>query len=60
MHLFWWVISRISRTQDFLAGGDFGGVFEVQHDPVIEDVNRVHEPHFDLRVIGSASVRLAL
>ena len=54
--LFWWAIPRISRTQDLLAGDDFGCVLEVevQRDPVVEDVDRVYEGIDDLPLIGGA------
>ena len=56
MRLCWWAIPRISRTQDFLAGDDFGCVLEVeiQRDPVVEDVDRVHECIDDLPLVGGA------
>ena len=53
---FWWAIPRISRTQDLLAGDDFGGVLEVevQRDPVVEDIDRAHEGIEHLPPAGGA------
>ena len=60
--LFWWSIVHSTRTQHFLTGDRLGIVCEVEieHDPVVKDVDRVDKGINDLPlVLRTAHVTLA-
>ena len=51
--LFWWSIVHSTRTQHFLTGDRLGIVCEVEieHDPVVKDVDRVDKGINDLSLV---------
>ena len=55
--LFWWSIVHSTRTQHFLTGDRFGIVreVEIEHDPVIKDVDRVDKGINDLPLVFRAA-----
>ena len=55
--LFWWSILHSTRTQHFLTGDRFGIVreVEIEHDPVVKDVDRVDKGINDLPLVFRAA-----
>ena len=55
--LFWWSILHSTRTQHFLTGDRFGIVreVEIEHDPVVKDVDRVDKGINDLPLVFHVS-----
>ena len=55
--LFWWSIVHSTRTQHFLTGDRFGIVreVEIEHDPVVKDVDRVDKGIYDLPLVFRAA-----
>ena len=55
--LFWWSIVHSTRTQHFLTGDRFGIVreVEIEHDPVVKDVDRVDKGINDLPLVFRAA-----
>ena len=52
--LFWWAIPISARTQNITKGDGIGILFkvEVQHHPVLKDINRVDKVVDDLPLVG--------
>ena len=60
--LFWWSIVHSTRTQHLFTGDGFGIVreVEIEHDPVVKNVDRVDKGINDLPlVLRAAHVTLA-
>jgi hypothetical protein len=60
--LFWWSILHSTRTQNLFTGDGFGIIreVEIEHDPVIKDVDRVDKGINDLSLVfRTAYVTLA-
>ena len=55
--LFWWSILHSTRTQHLFTGDCFGIIreVEIEHDPVIKDVNRVDKGINDLPLVFRAA-----
>ena len=55
--LFWWSILHSTRTQHLFTGDRFGIVreVEIEHDPVIKDVDRVDKGINDLPLVFRAA-----
>ena len=55
--LFWWSILHSTRTQHFLTGDRFGIVreVEIEHDPVVKNVDRVDKGINDLPLVFHVS-----
>ena len=55
--LFWWSIVHSTRTQHFLTSDRLGIVreVEVEHDPIIKDVDRVDKGINDLPLVFRAA-----
>ena len=55
--LFWWSIVHGTRTQHFLTGDRFGIIreVEIEHDPVVKDVDRVDKGINDLPLVFRAA-----
>ena len=53
----WWSIVHSTRTQHFLTGDRFGIVreVEIEHDPVIKDIDRVDKGINDLPLVFRAA-----
>ena len=59
--LFWWAIPISARTQNLTKGDGLGVLFEVevQHHPVLKDIDRVDEVVDDLPLV-SRTVHISL
>ena len=55
--LFWWSIVHSTRTQHFLTGDRFGIIreVEIEHDPVVKNVDRVDKGINDLPLVFRAA-----
>ena len=51
--LFWWSIVHSTRTQHLFTGDGFGIIreVEIEHDPVVKDVDRVDKGINDLSLV---------
>ena len=61
MRVFWWAIPISARTQNLTKGDGLGVFFEVevQHHPVLKDIDRVDEVVDDLPLV-SRTVHISL
>ena len=55
--LFWWSIVHSTRTQHLFTGDGFGIIreVEIEHDPVVKDVDRVDKGINDLSLVFHVS-----
>ena len=55
--LFWWSIVHSTRTQNLFTGDGFGIIreVEIEHDPVVKDVDRVDKGINDLPLVFHVS-----